>query len=87
MIYLVVILVGLLLFNRFFGMKGKKFDLYFGVIKKETKRETTAATPPIINNNFHHLRIFTIKFVVFSTLFTSMLLYFAITILTLKKIN
>ena len=31
MIYLVVILVGLLLFNRFFGMKGKKFDLYFGV--------------------------------------------------------
>ena len=31
MIYLVVILVGLLLFNRFLGMKGKKFDIYFGV--------------------------------------------------------
>lgn len=31
MIYIIIILVGLLVFSRFFGMKGKKFDIYFGV--------------------------------------------------------
>ena len=31
MVWIIVILVGLLVLNRFFGMKGKKFDIYFGV--------------------------------------------------------
>lgn len=31
MIWILVIVLGLIVFNRFFGMKGKKFDIYFGV--------------------------------------------------------